>query len=94
MGHEMTSSRALEGFKTKHLKMLLNLRDLVMELSPSEISSATDQGILEVMKSYPNVLYTDVDTVWLADPRPFLAGEYDVWTSRAKIQGFWIMEGE
>jgi len=46
------------------------------------------------MKSYPNVLYTDVDTVWLADPRPFLAGEYDVWTSRAKIQGFWIMEGE
>ena len=43
--------------------------------------------ILEVMKSYPNVLYTDVDTVWLADPRPFLAGEYDVWTSLDEEHG-------
>ena len=39
------------------------------------------------MKSYPNVLYTDVDTVWLADPRPFLAGEYDVWTSLDEEHG-------
>ena len=43
--------------------------------------------ILDVMKSYLNVLYTDVDTVWLADPRPFLAGEYDVWTSLDEEHG-------
>jgi hypothetical protein len=42
---------------------------------------------MEEMKSYPNVIYTDVDTVWLADPRPFLAREYDLWTSLDEEHG-------
>lgn len=28
-----------------------------------------------------NVIYTDVDTVWLADPRMYFKGDYEVWTS-------------
>ena len=34
-----------------------------------------------------NVVYTNVDTVWLAYPRPFLAREYDVWTSLDEEHG-------
>ena len=43
--------------------------------------------ILEAMQSFPNVIYTDVDTVWLTDPRPFLVGEHDVWTSLDEEHG-------
>ena len=39
--------------------------------------------LLDVMKSNPgaHVLYSDIDTVWLADPRPYLTGSVDVWGS-------------
>ena len=32
-----------------------------------------------IVKRYKNVIYTDVDTVWLKDPRPFLKNDYDFW---------------
>jgi mannosyltransferase OCH1-like enzyme len=27
------------------------------------------------------LIYTDVDTIWLKDPRSFLNGDYDMWAS-------------
>ena len=38
----------------------------------------------ELLQKYKNVIYTDVDTVWLQDPRPFFIGDYDFW---AQIDG-------
>ena len=35
--------------------------------------------ILETLKLHKNVIYTDVDTVWLGDPRPYFSGDYDMW---------------
>ena len=33
--------------------------------------------MLSLLSEYENVLYTDVDTVWLQDPRPYFVGNYD-----------------
>jgi hypothetical protein len=35
--------------------------------------------ILRVLRLHPKVIYTDIDTIWLRDPRPFLDGDYDFW---------------
>ena len=32
-----------------------------------------------LLKSYPFLIYTDIDTVWLEDPRPYLEGNFDFW---------------
>jgi hypothetical protein len=37
--------------------------------------------ILAFIKRGLNVIYTDVDTIWLKDPRSFLNGDYDMWAS-------------
>ena len=29
-----------------------------------------------------NIIYTDVDTVWLEDPRKYLTGDFDIWGAR------------
>ena len=35
--------------------------------------------LLEHISKMRNTIYTDIDTVWMADPRPFLTG--DMWMS-------------
>lgn len=35
--------------------------------------------ILELLQEYPKLIYTDIDTVWLKDPRPYFVGDYDFW---------------
>ena len=35
--------------------------------------------ILELLQNYSKVIYTDIDTVWLKDPRPYFTGDYDFW---------------
>ena len=37
--------------------------------------------LLEIFQSYSKIIYTDIDTVWLEDPRPFFTGNYDMWIS-------------
>jgi hypothetical protein len=37
--------------------------------------------ILAFIKRGLNVIYTDVDTIWLKDPRSFLNDDYDMWVS-------------
>lgn len=37
--------------------------------------------ILAVLARGLNVIYSDVDTIWLKDPRSFLNGHYDMWGS-------------
>lgn len=38
--------------------------------------------ILQALQKYSSVIYSDVDTVWLADPRPFFTGNgTDIWMS-------------
>ena len=35
--------------------------------------------ILELLKILPKLIYTDIDTVWLKDPRTYFIGDYDFW---------------
>ena len=35
--------------------------------------------ILQLLQMHPKIIYTDIDTVWLKDPRRFLLGDYDFW---------------
>ena len=40
------------------------------------IASSRAAYLREVLAAYGPVVFTDVDTVWLADPRPFFTGIY------------------
>jgi len=35
--------------------------------------------LLQLFELYTNIIYTDIDTVWLKDPRPYFHGDYDFW---------------
>jgi len=35
--------------------------------------------LINMVESYKHVIYTDVDTVWLEDPRVHFTGDYDLW---------------
>lgn len=41
--------------------------------------SARGEYILNYLKEGINVIYTDVDTVWLHNPVAYLTGKYDIW---------------
>ena len=41
--------------------------------------------ILAFIKRGLNVIYTDVDTIWLKDPRSFLNDHYDMWGLRMDL---------
>ena len=45
--------------------------------------------LLRILKKYPKVIFTDIDTIWFKDPRPYLTGDYDFW---AQIDG--IIDGK
>jgi rhamnogalacturonan II specific xylosyltransferase len=46
-----------------------------------DLVSKRPSHILDVMCSRENVIYTDVDTVWLQDPRPYFSGDHYLWLS-------------
>ena len=33
----------------------------------------------QLLKTYPNIIYSDIDTVWLQDPTPYFVGDFDLW---------------
>lgn len=35
--------------------------------------------LLRLIDAHPRLIYTDIDTVWLRDPRPHFKGEYELW---------------
>ena len=45
--------------------------------------------LLTMLNDHTKLIYTDVDTVWLKDPRPYLVGNYDFW---GQIDG--ILDGK
>ena len=52
--------------------------------------------LLKVMKKYKykNIIYSDIDTIWLKDPRTFLKGKYDFWAQLdGLIDGIPYFEG-
>lgn len=52
--------------------------------------------LLKVMKKYKykNIIYSDIDTIWLKDPRTFLKGNYDFWAQLdGLIDGIPYFEG-
>ena len=44
--------------------------------------------LLKLLEKYPKIIYTDIDTVWLKDPRQFLKGNHDFW---AQLDG--VLDG-
>ena len=45
--------------------------------------------LLKMLNGHTKLIYTDVDTVWFKDPRPYLVGNYDFW---GQIDG--ILDGK
>ena len=44
-----------------------------------QLVSRRASHILRILDSNLKIIYTDIDTVWLKDPRPFLIGNFDIW---------------
>ena len=44
-----------------------------------QIVSRRSSHLLRLFEAYSHIIYTDIDTVWLQDPRPYFAGDYDLW---------------
>jgi len=44
-----------------------------------QIVSRRSSHLLRLFGAYSHIIYTDIDTVWLRDPRPYFAGDYDLW---------------
>ena len=38
---------------------------------------------------YSQIIYTDIDTVWMKDPRPYFKGKFDYW---GQIDGILVDE--
>ena len=54
----------------------------------NSLTSRRPYYLLKLLKNNPNVIYSDIDTIWMADPRPFFKGNLDFW---AQIDG--IIDG-
>ena len=50
----------------------------------NSIDQKRPRQLLKLLKKYGRIIYSDIDTVWLKDPRPYLIGDYDFW---AQIDG-------
>ena len=62
----------------------------------NSLTSRRSYYLLSVLKTHKNVIYTDIDTVWLSDPRPYFKGEGDVdfWSQiDGAIDGFPYFKG-
>ena len=35
--------------------------------------------LMSLINIYPKIIYSDIDTVWKKDPRPYLVGNFDFW---------------
>ena len=44
-----------------------------------KLMSRRASHFLRVLDLKPKIIFTDIDTVWLQDPRPFFAGNFDIW---------------
>ena len=50
--------------------------------------------LLKVLNKHRRIIYTDIDTVWLSDPRPFFVGDSEMWFQLDKnyyCTGFFAM---
>ena len=41
--------------------------------------------LLKLLDLYENIIYTDIDTIWLGDPRKYLKGNLDIWVQIAGV---------
>ena len=41
--------------------------------------------LLKLLRKYPRIIYSDIDTIWRKDPRPYFKGNHDYWT---QLDGF------
>ena len=48
------------------------------------LTSRRSTYLLKLLKKYPKIIYTDIDTIWKQDPRPYFKGDYDF---QAQIDG-------
>ena len=69
-----------------------NADSLVFERSPAfnRLLRERHSHIVEQLKLGRNVLFCDVDSVWLQDPFPYFTGDFDIW---AQLDGCQIREG-
>ena len=49
----------------------------------NQLTSRRAKYLLLLLQIYDSIIYTDIDTVWKRDPRPFLNGSYDFWAQIA-----------
>ena len=54
----------------------------------NSLTSRRPYYLIKLLKKYKNVIYSDIDTIWMKDPRPYFKGNLDFW---AQIDG--VIEG-
>ena len=50
----------------------------------NSLTSRRPYYLLKLLKNHTNIIYSDIDTVWMKDPRPYFKGHLDFW---AQIDG-------
>ena len=45
----------------------------------NKLVSKRPRYLLDLLQLHKHLIYTDIDTVWKNDPRPFLTGNFDIW---------------
>ena len=53
------------------------------------IESNRPNNLRLLLQKFKTIIYTDIDTIWQKDPRPFFQGRHDFW---GQLDG--IMHGE
>ena len=54
-----------------------------------EVEKKRPAYLLHMLRQNSKIIYTDIDTIWLRDPRPSLTGNFDFW---GQIDG--LLEGQ
>ena len=70
---------ALQNFRTLHILQVEGLMEDGNLNAFNVLVARRSYYLLQLFKKYPNIIYTDVDTVWLKDPRPYFVGDFDFW---------------
>ena len=50
----------------------------------NELVKRRPKYLLKLLRQHQKIIYSDIDTIWLKDPRPYLSGNFDFW---AQIDG-------
>ena len=45
----------------------------------NQLTSRRSRYLLDLLQQHDSIIYTDIDTIWRKDPRPYFTGSFDFW---------------